>query len=361
MDKEIGIRGNSINELSSDSSKFYENYWKEGEVISQTTQHRNQFICNQFFPKRIEGKRVLEIGVGGEGGNLLNLKNKNEVFGIDISKSAQKNCERLGLNIIIQNIDKEALPFDDDFFDIVFAFEVFEHFAAPQYALEEIRRVLKTGGILLLSTPNPYIHHWPRLFYPELFEEKAFRDFILINRFQLLERKCFGKNRYRHLLSDPSSEAWSWIWFCEKIDMNNPGILFDYGKYFWEQTDEFGIRKKPIEAIDLFEDSFKKDPKFLEARFMLTRALIYRFINGEKEEFIKNINFIIDCAKSDRYPQNMEALYHLAMIYIELKKNDIGLITDEQFHETVYLLAKFTESSERIASIQKEFDSLNTQ
>ena len=356
MAKEIRIRGNSTNDFSSDSSKFYENYWNEGEVISETTQDRNRCILNHFFPKRIKGKRVLEIGVGGEGGNILNLKNENEVFGIDISKSAQKNCERLGLNIIIQNIDKEALPFDNDSIDIVFACEVFEHFAAPQYALEEIRRVLRTRGILLLSTPNPYIHHWPRLFYPEIFEEKAFRDFIMINRFQLLERKYFGKNPYRQLLSDPASEAWSWIWFCEKIDMNNAGILFEYGKYFWEQTDEFGIRRKPVEAIDLFQDSFEKDQKLLEARFMLTRALIYRFIYGEKQEFIKNMNFIVDCAKSDRYPQNMDALYHLAMIYIELKKLGIGLISDEQFRETVYLLAKFPESSARMATIQKEID-----
>ena len=359
MDKEIRIRGNSTTDYSSNSARVYENYWEDGE-ISEQTQHKNDYILGHFFPNKIENKRILEIGIGGEGGIIFNLRNNNEVFGIDVSKSSQKNCKNLGINIITQNVDKEALPFGIDFIDVVFAFEVFEHLAAPQYVLEEIRRVLKPEGILLLSTPNPYIHHWPRLFYPELFEEKSFRDFLLINKYQLLTRECAGNNRYKHLLPDQLSGAWSWIWFCKKIDPNNPDLLFDNGKYFWEQTDEFGIRKKPMEAIDLFQDSLDNNHNFMEAKFMLTRALIYRFINGEEEEFINNLNFIIDCATRNQYPQNMEALYHFCMIYLELKKLDIGLISDERFHNAVYLLRKFPESSKHIATIKIALDSLNT-
>ena len=354
MRNEIKIDGSSAYDYSSDSGKFYEKYWKAGKTISKVTNDKNQSILNYFFKKGLKGSRVLEIGVGGEGGIIYHLKDDNEVYGLDISTSAKRNCENLGLPIIIHNLDKDGLPFDNCFFDIVFAFEVFEHFSAPQFVLEQISRILKTDGILLLSTPNPFVHHWPRLFYPELFEEKSFRDFLKINMFRLIERTCLGKNVYWRNLADELSQAWSWIWFCEKIGENNSKILFEHGKYFWEQINEFGIRKKPIEAIDLFRKSYERDNQMVEAKFFLACALTYRFIYGEKEEFIENLNFVIDCARSDQYPTNMNALYHFALIYLELKKFGIELITETQFNESLYLLRKFSESSPLIESIHRQ-------
>jgi SAM-dependent methyltransferase len=354
MNGEINIRGSSVDDYSSDSAKFYENYWNDEEQISKITNDKNQFILEYFFKNKLKDLQILEIGVGGEGGLIYNLKDANKVYGIDVSTSAKRNCEKLGLPIIVHNLDKEELPFENNFFDLVFAFEVFEHFSAPQVVLEQIRRILKSGGILLLSTPNPFVHHWPRLFYPELFEEKSFKDFLKINMFQLIERACLGKNVYAHCIADETLKAWSWIWYCRKIDSNNSKIHFDYGKYFWEQKNEFGFRIKPIEAIDLFRKSYEIDNQMIEAKFYLTNALIYRLINGEKNEFIENLNYVIDCAKSHQYPVNKIALYHFALIYIELKKFGIEMITEEQFNNAVYLLGKFSDSSHFIESIQTE-------
>ncbi len=48
-----------------------------------------------------------------------------------------------------------SLPFEDNRFAIVLLMEVLEHFRCdPMHALSEINRVLRTGGILFLSTPN---------------------------------------------------------------------------------------------------------------------------------------------------------------------------------------------------------------
>ncbi len=359
MNEEIKIRGSSADDYSSDSTKFYENYWKGGGKISKITNNKNQFILENFFKNGLKDSRVLEIGVGGEGGLIYNLKDENEVYGIDISTSAQRNCEKLGLPIMVHNLDKDELPFENNFFDIIFAFEVFEHFSAPQFVLEQIRRILKSEGILLLSTPNPLVHHWPRLFYPELFEEKSFRDFLKINMFQLIERTCLGQNVYGQNLSDETSKAWSWIWQCEKIKGNQSKTLFDYGKYFWDQKNESGIRMKPIEAIDLFRKSCEADNWMVEAKFYLARALIYRFIYGETEEFIEHLNYVIACARDNQYPANMNALYHFALIYIELKKFGIEMITEAQFNEAVDLLSKFSESAELIENIHQELEGLN--
>ena len=109
MRNEIKIDGSSACDYSSDSGKFYEKYWKIGKTISKVTNDKNQFILNHFFKNGLKDSRVLEIGVGGEGGIIYHLRDDNEVYGLDISISAQKNCEKLGLPIIIHNLDKGEL------------------------------------------------------------------------------------------------------------------------------------------------------------------------------------------------------------------------------------------------------------
>jgi 2-polyprenyl-3-methyl-5-hydroxy-6-metoxy-1,4-benzoquinol methylase len=50
----------------------------------------------------------------------------------------------------------QRLPFDDAAFDLVWCSEVIEHLEDPAFALGELRRVTKPGGLLLLTTPNSY-------------------------------------------------------------------------------------------------------------------------------------------------------------------------------------------------------------
>jgi glycosyltransferase involved in cell wall biosynthesis/SAM-dependent methyltransferase len=53
------------------------------------------------------------------------------------------------------NIEADTFPYDDNFFDVVLCCEIIEHLLSdPVHALTEIRRVLKPGGDLVLTTPN---------------------------------------------------------------------------------------------------------------------------------------------------------------------------------------------------------------
>jgi len=50
----------------------------------------------------------------------------------------------------------QGIPFASGSFDFVFCLELLEHVPDPFGTLSEIHRVLKPGGVLMLSVPNPY-------------------------------------------------------------------------------------------------------------------------------------------------------------------------------------------------------------
>lgn len=57
---------------------------------------------------------------------------------------------------VVGDLNTDRLPFDDQRFDFVVCKDVFEHLLAPEFALDEIRRVLRDRGVLLLHVPNHF-------------------------------------------------------------------------------------------------------------------------------------------------------------------------------------------------------------
>ena len=105
------------------------------------------------------GERVLDIGCGNARDIVRIAELGGEVVGVDISAgmvtAARQELERMGKNgIVLQVGDATRLDFPDASFDKVLCSEVIEHIPDAPRALEEIRRILKPGGSLVLSTPN---------------------------------------------------------------------------------------------------------------------------------------------------------------------------------------------------------------
>lgn len=75
------------------------------------------------------------------------------VIGMDVEESeveiARSNAETLGLsNVTFETASIYELPYDDNSFDAVFSHAVFEHIHEPVKVLQEMRRVLKPGGVI---------------------------------------------------------------------------------------------------------------------------------------------------------------------------------------------------------------------
>lgn len=74
------------------------------------------------------------------------------VTGLDISEDAIAFCQEKGLGLVERG-DICSMPFADESFDLVLATDVIEHVEDDGRALREIARVLKPGGVVLLTVP----------------------------------------------------------------------------------------------------------------------------------------------------------------------------------------------------------------
>lgn len=331
MEGEIQTIFNSKLEYNSNSEEFYKDYWQKTANTTQDSANlKYLIILKNLFPKGIKNKKILEVGVGGKGGIIINLKDENRVFGIDVSDSAILYAGELGLKIEKVNLDIEKLPYEDNYFDIVFAFEVFEHFANPQHAIEELSRVIVDNGNLIISAPNPLTYHWPRLFYPQLFEKKAFGEFLMINGFDVTIYNDFiYGNTYNGLDKlNIEEKAWSFYYSACKISLDDSEMFYKLGIYFWTQTNEKGLRIKPIEAIDLFRKSYSIN-KNEKARLMLFQSLIYRYVYDDTEEFTILFNDLINELKKGK-SNYKEILFALIMAEIEICKHGSRLFNQEE-------------------------------
>lgn len=104
--------------------------------------------------KTYDFKKVLDAGCGdGEIGRLLLSQRKVEVYGVDISRKGVELANKKGLHAKVGDISVK-IPFKNNSFDLVLSSESIEHVLNPDTFLKEIYRVLKPGGIILITTPN---------------------------------------------------------------------------------------------------------------------------------------------------------------------------------------------------------------
>lgn len=114
-------------------------------------------LINRYF----KGGKILDIGANPFHLTFCLRQLGYEITGVDINPDPFKSfINKYNLVIKKANIETEELPFKTSTFDFIIFNEVFEHLRInPIFTLREINRVLKPGGILLLTTPNLYAIH----------------------------------------------------------------------------------------------------------------------------------------------------------------------------------------------------------
>ncbi len=133
---------------ASDKEKFTLEYFEEIE--------NDRYSVSPEIPafadfNSYSGKKLLEVGIGAGTDFLQWVRGGAIAYGIDLTEEAVRHMtRRLELyNLKAEQImvaDCENLPFEDNFFDIVYSFGVIHHTPDTAKAMREIIRVCKPGG-----------------------------------------------------------------------------------------------------------------------------------------------------------------------------------------------------------------------
>jgi ubiquinone/menaquinone biosynthesis C-methylase UbiE len=107
--------------------------------------------------------RVLDVGCGEAHFAAALASHGAEVIAIDVAAEPLRRARSRDRTLDLRRVEPEApLPLEDSSFDVVWAGETIEHVADTAQWLSELRRVLRSGGLLLISTPEhgPLLRAW---------------------------------------------------------------------------------------------------------------------------------------------------------------------------------------------------------
>jgi len=152
-------------------------FWDEqscGEVYAIGTSEKSQYESEVKMRYQLEpyifefakfsegkGKDVLEIGVGmGSDHSEWAKSNPKSLTGVDLTPRAvahtKKKFEIFGLNSDVKVDDAEQLSFVPDSFDLVYSWGVLHHSPNTQKAIENVYRVLRSGGMTRIMIYHTY-------------------------------------------------------------------------------------------------------------------------------------------------------------------------------------------------------------
>lgn len=106
----------------------------------------------------IAGKRILEVGAGTGRDSLKMRELGGDVSLVDYSEESLHLIRHIVKNHEVTLImgDARGCPFGDATFDVVFHQGLLEHFPSPFPLLQENRRILKRGGLLVIDVPQTF-------------------------------------------------------------------------------------------------------------------------------------------------------------------------------------------------------------
>lgn len=246
------------------TKEFYENYRnyrynKEHHIIEIISAPEN---ANQD---------VLEIGLGIGADGTEWAKRSKSYTGVDLTDEAvfatSKHLQLRGLMGNVVKGNAEALPFENESFDIVYSHGVLHHSPNIENTFNQVNRVLRPGGkfIIMLYSKNSF-NYWVRIqFYFRLrmlFEILKSKIGISSNPFWTLHLNNFKKkgweylswNEFPHHCTDgPDCTIANIYWTSDAIDLLAKNGLI--------------VTKTEKTHLPIFKGKFKNFERFLASHF----------------------------------------------------------------------------------------------
>lgn len=140
------MRPDLITDLSEKEETYWWNVCKREMVLS--------LLGSMGLPQSHASLgRAIDVGCGG-GYTAKHFESNWLMVGVDVSRDALWLSRKRGVRNLCQtDLTEFCLPFKTGLFDLVLALDVIEHVDDDTHALAECRRILKAGGLLIVTVP----------------------------------------------------------------------------------------------------------------------------------------------------------------------------------------------------------------
>lgn len=171
--------------------KYLETIYNEKDKpLTEYPKRLINYLFHRFEMKKND--KILELGCGR--GEFLNefINTGLEGHGVDISNFSKNFFPKLNFKKV--DMANEQLPYEDNYFDIIYSKSLIEHFYYPEKIFQEAYRVLKPGGKIITLTPEwKYIY---KSFYEDFthrvpFTKISLRDIHEMTKFNSITVESF--------------------------------------------------------------------------------------------------------------------------------------------------------------------------
>tara|TARA_B110000211_G_scaffold123498_2_gene142441 strand:+ start:1174 stop:1878 length:705 start_codon:yes stop_codon:yes gene_type:complete len=198
-------------------------YWFTNKEITKV-------LCEKFK----NSQNILEIGPGTEPFPLANYFIDNQDWGVDKT-------------VIDIDIDKDAIPFPDNFFDFIYCRHVLEDIQNPDFLLKEI---IRTSKAFYIETPSPLVEITRNIdaagFYT-MYNNNIYRGYIhhkslltvdsnhihIIPKFPCIEYIDFTEELEQQIIEILKNKIyWNTYYLCEDTNKVKDIIVYKHGLNF---------------------------------------------------------------------------------------------------------------------------------
>lgn len=211
----------------------------------------------------IRNKKVLEVGCGKGRISRIFKSMGADVYGIDLSEKLLQDAKTVRPHYFVK-ASAGQIPFKSGSFDVVVLLEVLEHIPQPTVVFEELSRVLKNDGLLIIVDRNKFSLNNRRFLVPNMVIKRyhelknewmyprnfPFREIWFNPRYIC---KCFNRYfitaGYDYIISDGERKKW-WHIIFEVIPQTRHFVLWHgRGKRDNSHTDMHGAPKTAMKEF----------------------------------------------------------------------------------------------------------------
>ena len=216
-------------------------YYHPRTVAARAAERAAQII--DWMP--LERGEVLEVGCGDATVGAALQSHQVGYTGIDLSDTEfnlYATVTEAGVRLIKMNAHN--MDFEDETFDLVFSYDSFEHFEEPSKSFEEIIRVTKPGGHILLSFGPLFMSPWGLHvgysigvpYCQFLFNQETLMTFVDNEKLRPIGYYCNGwrVSQYRSLFTDQRVHCLS---YNESKDLSHIPLIKKYAPIFRNHAD----------------------------------------------------------------------------------------------------------------------------